>query len=237
MPQETTNGEKGLAGIPNDDVVASDVSYHKDCKRDFFLKFKELDEREEEGDVYLLEVINTVKADRSRIWNSVELYNLYRTFIKILLNYFDGVLVSFHARGYAKLLCFNDHAIGVLKMAKEGDASDDGIENLGRAINAECKEIKIDTNTYDTHIDLEKSIEPTSSTLERLLECVSSKFSNSLYSALIGNIIISIVQNRTTLQLAVADNYDTKMSTPNNKLVSLSCNNLGIVFVKQLFLV
>ena len=235
MPQETTNGEKGLAGIPND-VVASDGRYHKDCKRDFFLKFKDLNDREEERDVYLLEVINTVKADRSRIWNSVELYNLYRTFIKNMLNYFDGVLVSFHARGYAKLQCFNDHAIGVLKMAKEGDASDDGIENLGRAINAECKEIKIDTDTYDTHIDLEKSMEPTSSTLERLLECVSSKFSNSLYSALIGNIIISIVQNRTT-QLAVADNYDTKMSIPNNKLVSLSCNNLGIVFVKQLFLV
>ena len=48
-----------LAGIPND-VVASDGRYHKDCKRDFFLKFKDLDEREEERDVYLLEVINTV---------------------------------------------------------------------------------------------------------------------------------------------------------------------------------
>ena len=184
-----------LAGIPND-VVASDGRYHKHCKRDFFLKFKDLDER-------------------SRIWNSVELYNLYtlnndnvvvdcRTFIKNLLNSFGGALVSFHARGYAKLLCFNDHARGVLKMAKEGDASDDGIENLGRAINAECKEIKFDTDTYDTQIDLEKSMESTSSTLERLLECVSSKFSNSLYSALIGNIVTSIVQNRTThLQLAL----------------------------------
>ena len=34
-----------LAGIPND-VVASDERYHKDCKRDFFLKFKDLDDRE-----------------------------------------------------------------------------------------------------------------------------------------------------------------------------------------------
>ena len=118
-----------LAGIPND-VVESDGCYHKDGKRDFFLKFKDLDEREEERDVYILEVINTEKADRSRIWNSVELYNFYtlnndnvvvdcRTFIKNLLNYFDGALVSFHARGYAKLLCFNDDARGVLKMAKE----------------------------------------------------------------------------------------------------------------------
>ena len=118
-----------LAGILND-VVASDGRYHKDCKRDFFLKFKDLEEGEEQ-DVYLLlllllEVINIVKTDRSRIRNSVELYNLYtsnnnnvvdcRSFIKNSLNYFDGALVSFHAHGYAKLLCFNEHVRGVLKM-------------------------------------------------------------------------------------------------------------------------
>ena len=34
--------------------------YHKDCKRDFFLKIKDLDDTEEERDVYLSEVINTV---------------------------------------------------------------------------------------------------------------------------------------------------------------------------------
>ena len=51
-----------LAGILND-VIASDGRYHKDCKRDFFLKFKDLEEGEEQ-DVYLLEVINTVKTDR-----------------------------------------------------------------------------------------------------------------------------------------------------------------------------
>ena len=111
------------------------------------------------------EVSRFLSQIQSRIWNSVELYNLYnlnndnvvvdcRTFIKNLLNYFDGARVSFHACGYAKLLCFNDHARGVLKMAKKGDASDDGIENLGRAINAECKEIKIDTDTYDFHFHI-----------------------------------------------------------------------------------
>ena len=205
-------------------MVASDGHYHKDCKRDFVLKFKDLDKREEERDVYLLEVINTVKADRSRIWYSVELYNLYtsnndnvvvdcKTFYKEPVE----LLASFHARGYAELLCFNDHARGVLKMAKEGNASDDGIENFGRAINAECKEIKINTDTNDTCIDLEKSMESTSSTLERLLECVSSKFSNSLYSALIGNIVTSIVQNRTThLQLSLGILFRHSKVTPNH---------------------
>ena len=89
-------------------MVASDGRYHINCKRDFFPQIQRFDEREE-GDVYLLEVINTVKAERRRIWNSVELYNLYtfnqqqhyrylKTFIKNLCNYIVGALVSFHAR-------------------------------------------------------------------------------------------------------------------------------------------
>ena len=71
-------------------------------------------------------------------------------------------------------------------------------------INAKCKNVKIDTENYNTHIDLEVTMESVSDTRQHLLECVSPTFYNSLYSALIGNIVTSIVQNRTTrLQLAI----------------------------------
>lgn len=67
---------------------------------------------------------NYIRSDRTGIWNVVELYNLCnpeneasssswkdsRTLIKDLLDYFDGALMSFHAQGYAKLICFKDHA-------------------------------------------------------------------------------------------------------------------------------
>ena len=82
-----------------------------------------------------------IRSDRTRIWNAVELYNLYnpeneassssrkycRILIKHLLDYFNGALVSFHARGYAKLICFKDHARGVLKLAQR-DSTEDSIE-------------------------------------------------------------------------------------------------------------
>ena len=65
---------------------------------------------------------------------------------------FNGDFISFHVRGYAKLLCFKDHARGILKIAKENDDCDDGLETVGGTINAQCKNVKIDTENYDTHI-------------------------------------------------------------------------------------
>lgn len=61
-----------------------------------------------------MNLVETIRSDRTWIWNAVELYNLYnpenevfssswkddRTLIKHLLDYFEGALVSFHARGY-----------------------------------------------------------------------------------------------------------------------------------------
>ena len=129
------------------DVVASDVRYHKDCKTDFFLNIKDENDEEKPQDIQFFQVIKTVTTDKSRIWNSTELYNTYitnnddvlldrRTFIRKLVSTFNGELVSFHARGYAKLLCFKDHARGILKMAKDNDDDDnddnddDGGENI-----------------------------------------------------------------------------------------------------------
>ena len=186
------------------DVVASDVRYHKDCKTAFFLRVN--DEYEENPqDKSLLKVIKLVMADSSHIWNTVELYDVYTTdigevllecksFVNKLICSFNDDFISFHARGYAKLLCFKDHVRGILKIAKENDDCDDGVETVGRTINAECKNVKIDTENYDTHIDLEVAMESVSDTLQHLLECVSPTFHHSLYSALIGNIVTSIVQ-------------------------------------------
>ena len=91
-------------------MIAKEISFFllKNDKRLLFYKFS--------GDY--------IRSERTRIWNVVELYNLYnpeneasssswkdnRTLLNDLLDYFDGVLVSFHTRGYAKLVCFKDHA-------------------------------------------------------------------------------------------------------------------------------
>ena len=183
------------------DIVASDVRYHKDCRTAFFLGVNDEYEKKPQ-DKSSLKVIKLVMADRSRIWNTVELYDMYitdngevlldcKSFVNKLICSFNDDFISFHARGYAKLLCFKDHVRGILKIAKEND-DDDGVVTVG---NAECKNVKIDTENYDTHIDLEVAMESVSDTLQHLLEYVSPTFHNSLYSALIGNIVTNIVQN------------------------------------------
>ena len=66
-----------------------------------------------------------------------------------------------------------------------------------RAIHAECKDLKIDAEIYDTHIILDKSMDFTSVTLIRVLESISDRFTNSLFSALICNIVKSVVKSKT----------------------------------------
>ena len=93
-----------------------------------------------------MNLVETIRSDRTWIWNAVELYNLYnpenevfssswkddRTLIKHLLDYFEGALVSFHARGYAKLIWFKNHTRGVLRFAQT-NSTEDTIEHVARA--------------------------------------------------------------------------------------------------------
>ena len=63
--------------------------------------------------------------------------------IKYLLDYFDDVLVLFHARGYAELICFKDCTGGVLNLAQM-DLTEDSIETVARAIHDKCKDLITD---------------------------------------------------------------------------------------------
>ena len=76
---------------------------------------------------------------------------------------------------------------GVLKVA-ETDSTDDILENVSRTIPLECKDIQIDTDTYDTHIDLVSSAIHYfllwSETLSLVLDCRTKKqnYSTSISS-------------------------------------------------------
>ena len=98
-----------LAGIPNN-IVASGGRFHKDCKRDFFLSLDKNGKNKSKKYNSFINLVTTIRSDRTRIWNAIELYNLYNpknkaasssrkdslTLIKHLLDYFNGASVSFH---------------------------------------------------------------------------------------------------------------------------------------------
>ena len=120
-----------------------------------------------------------------------------------MLDFSDGALVSFHARGYAKWICFKDHAQGVLKLAQT-DSTEDIIENIVRAIYDECKDLKIDAENYDTHVSCDRSMDFTPATPIKELKSIPDRFTNFLFSTLISNIVTSVVKNNATpLQLSL----------------------------------
>ena len=69
-------------------------------------------------------------------------------FINHSLDYFDGALVSFHTRRYAKFICFKDHARVVLEVDQTG-SKEDSTQNIDKAIHAECKDLMIDKENFD----------------------------------------------------------------------------------------
>ena len=75
---------------PNN-VVASDGRYHKYCKTEFFLNVKD-DEEEDTVNVSFLRVTKDMTTDKSRIWNSVELYNMYTANNNKILHYASNEL-------------------------------------------------------------------------------------------------------------------------------------------------
>ena len=171
-----------LAGVQND-IVAADGRYHKDCKTKFHLRTNDDDETLKEIDHAFLKVTKYVAAERDKIWTSVELHNLYlddnenvvydrRTFIRKLINYFDGDLIPFTNRGYATWICFKDNALVVVKDAKDKE-NEDPVQGIGKLIARECKDMNLEKDTYTTHIDLERAMDNVSPTLQRILEDIS----------------------------------------------------------------
>ena len=102
----------------------------------------------------------------------------------------------FYAWWYVKLICFKDHIWGVLKLAQT-NSTEDSIENVARGIHAKYKDLKIDAENYDTNRSLDIWVDFTSATLIWVLESISDRFANSLFSALIDNIVTSVVKNKT----------------------------------------
>ena len=167
------------------DLHAVDAHYHRDCMC-LFLSNRcqsggpEGTSKQSESDEALQYVIEILKADRSRIWNSVEVFNEYQDnhgcaltryrLVEELRRYFGDDLVVLTTPGYASLIAFHSNAALMLKMVKDDDEIDDiqrSISILAKHVVKECKSIKCDKSKYHVHIDRNTAAEYASSTLMR----------------------------------------------------------------------
>ena len=199
------------------DLPAADARYHQRCRLSFRniplnpSSIKSCDEA-------FNHVTNRILEDKTKIWNSVlieELYKSYggtelsrRALIDKLSETIPDILIL-SGNGIASIVIFKKHATIELKTAfidkNDDDELHSAVRKVAKQINSECSKLKWDNNTYEKRISLEECLKVCSPTLINLLGHISTKLDKTLSSAMIGNIITSTVAHiPTTLQIALS---------------------------------
>ena len=119
--------------------------------------------------------------------------------------HFDGDLLLISSPGYANVVAFQCRAAVTLKMFKDNeDDLENNIRHVAKQIKKECKDIPLDTTKYRLNIDEQLVQESVSCTVQNLLASISTKLDSTPPALLIGNIITSVVRNKSTdLQIAL----------------------------------
>ena len=204
------------------DLHAADARYHRYCMSAFmngrFLSESSNNQSTlQREDKALHHIIKTLHSDRSVIWNSVELFELYREnngcsltrydLIKELKQHFGDDLVVLTSQGYASIITFHKNAVHMLKIVKDEDESDHidkSISILSKQVVQECNSISCDKSSFQVHIDADITAEHASDTLLKLLAALSKRLDRTLPALLIANIITSVLRNSPTpLQVAL----------------------------------
>ena len=125
------------------DLPASDARYHKDYLSRFFSHRGAPgqhpygdDQTENPQSESLQKLITELRANRNKIWDSVELqerftdiagYTIKRSDLLEMLSRNVHDLVTLSANGYRKIVMFQDNAIATLKVTKD-EYEEDGID-------------------------------------------------------------------------------------------------------------
>ena len=205
------------------DLHAADARYHKDC-RDSFMPLRSVtfaakastSKQHTSIEEAFLSTVSDIEVDKSKIWNSVEVFELYlshggeecsrRSLVPKLVDYFGSDFLVLSGTGVANLLVFRSKASASLRLVqREDDADIDGLlEAVGRHIVSETKELNPDKTTYHAGIDLDLALDCVSPTLLGLLAKLSKKLNHTAPAAIIGNIVSSMINNcYTDMQIAL----------------------------------
>ncbi|MEG7522541.1 MAG: hypothetical protein M3H12_05505, partial [Chromatiales bacterium] len=170
-------------------------------------------------DTALLQTFEVLEQDRTKVWNTVEIMDVYeqkggtrlsrRTLVEEVESQFVDDILSFHSPGIATLVLFRNSVANTLKIVNAEDEDEEvTLKKLGKEIAQELKAVKRELTSYDVHIDKPSATECTSNLLNKLLSKVHPKFTSdsspSLPSIMVGNIVASVTANQPTpLQIAL----------------------------------
>ena len=202
------------------DLSAADAHYHKDCLTRFTsernIKSSICNKHETlQADDAFEFVVRLILSDRSKIWNSRELYDTYlsnngenlsrRQLVHSLQERFGEDFLMLSGDGIASLLLFKSKASAHLKIVEnEDDDVDSALVKVTKQITAETKKLRRDTSKYDTRIYLQNALRECSPTLLRLFALLSANLESTLQAAMLGNMVSNAMSNTpTTLQIAL----------------------------------
>jgi hypothetical protein len=165
------------------DLHAADARYHKDCRDNFMAPRnvdsvrKRMDTSHHDVDTAFLSVTSEMQADMSRIWNSIEVHDLYeskgenclsrRNLVMKLSEHFGSDLLVLSGRGVANILVFQSKASNSLRLVhkQEDDEVEIALEAISRSILHESKELATDKRYYSARVELNIALSSVSPTL------------------------------------------------------------------------
>ena len=218
------------------DLHAADGCYHVDCMSKFMnersVKYAHACSSyttQDELDNALCELIAVGSEDLSRIWNSVELFQLYqskegqvltkRQVVDQLVDHFGDSSLVLSSPGVSSIVILKNKTPILLKLVPSDDDSDldMSIKNVVKEIAGKVKVLKSDKYHYNIRICKETAAESAWDTLLTLLVKISPKLDRTLPAIPIDNIITNLLTNSfTTLQIALG----VLMSSDSKDLVN-----------------
>jgi len=194
------------------DLHAADAQYHKDCMSTFrghrnVQATLNVDTDKVDIDEALELVVDDLQSEPSRIWNSLEVDDLYssykgmllsqRQLVKSLSDRFGQDLLILSGICVASILVFKNKTAGHLKLVANDDDDDVDLAlvKVAKKIVKELKQLMHDQRKYDTRITLQDAISASSPTLLSLMSIISPKLDSTLSAAMIGNIVTNVVSS------------------------------------------
>ena len=205
------------------DLHAADARYHVDCRQRFVcfrsLPGQSVSDRssEDSGDDKPFEsLVDMINVDRSKLWNSVELFSAYtnlygnklskRFLILQLQEKFGSDLLILSSPGIADIIAFRSHASKTLRLVNDDEDERETIaKKASEQIIQDMEDIVIDKEHYKIGINKEIIKDSASNFMMKILAKVSPKLDNTLPALLICSIVTSAMKRQATcLQVALA---------------------------------
>ena len=196
------------------DLHAADAMYHRDCLQ-AFKSNTDQSQNVSEGsdDDAFCKVLHDMLASKSRMWNAVEIQELYKShggellsrklLTQRLSNKLGPDLLVLSCVGVANILVFRQQASKHMNLVVNNE-DDIDVERVAEVIGKESRDLKRDESTYDTKLCMDDVLACVSRTLLRLLSLISPKLQSSLPAAMTGNMVTRAVSNKPTqLQISL----------------------------------